>query len=530
MAGGMFVVGSMALSSQVVEPVDAAAIAQIRDQGLNHSQVGESLFWLADVHGPRLTGSPAMEAAGDWAVETLTGLGLENVRKERFTFGPGWAVKRFDLAMVEPQVMPIIGVPHAWSAGTSGRVSAEVVRPDIRSSADAQAWRGRLDRRIVLLQPEREVRLLDGRVVLRMTDEEITEARAEPPPPPAGAGRAVGGRGGAAGRGTAGRGAATGGPPPEPFDLLAFYRTEGVVALFDRGSNNDTSAGGSGLSWQTQRVDGGTVFAGTGQPTSEAEAALNLPRVTLAVEHYNRLARLVDRDVPVRVELDLAVEFYPEAEPNAFNVIGDRPGTDLADEIVLIGAHLDTWQGSPGATDNSAGVAAMIEVLRILHDARLQPRRTIRIALWGAEEQGLLGSREYARRYLGTPANPGPEQARHSVYFNLDNGAGPVRGIWLEGHRAVAPIFEAWMRPLADLGVEILGPRVVGATDHASLNRAGVPGFQFMQERLEYNSRSHHSNMDFADRVQIEYLRQVATVATVFTWQAATRDGMMPRD
>lgn len=514
--------GLIGLSAQeIVEPVDEAAIAAIRDQGLNHSQVGESLFWLADVHGPRLTGSPAMEAAGDWAVDTLTGLGLRNVRKDRFAFGPGWSVRRFDVAMVEPQVMPIIGVPHGWSAGTDGRVSAEVVRPEIGSAADAEAWRGRLAGRVVLLQPEREVRLLDGRIVLRMTDEEVLEARAEPVPVAAGV------RGGA-GRGGAGRG--SGAPPPEPFDLLAFYRAEGVVALFERGADSDISAGGSGLSWQTQRVDGGTVFVSGGRPQSEADAVAALPRVTLAVEHYNRLVRLVDHDVPVRVDLDLAVEFHPETQPNAFNVIGEWPGTDLADEIVLIGAHLDTTHGSPGATDNSAGVAAMIEVLRILRDAGLEPRRTIRIALWGGEEQGLLGSREYARRYLGTSADPGPEQEGHSVYFNLDNGTGPVRGIWLEGHRAVAPIFEAWMRPLADLGVEILGPRAVGSTDHASLNRAGVPGFQFMQERLEYNSRSHHSNMDFADRVPIENLRQMATVAAVFTWQAATRDDLMPRD
>jgi hypothetical protein len=499
------------------ERVDTAAIRQIRDQGLNRSQVMEHLFWLTDAYGPRLTGSPGFEQAGDWVVTTLQSWGLRNVRKERFAFGTGWTLRKFHATMTAPQVMPIIGMPKAWTPGTQGLVAAEVVRPVITSAGDAAKYRGQLRGRIVLTQPAREVRLLDAeRVVLRMNDKDIEEALTLPPPRAGGAGRG--------GAGRAGRGA-------DAFDVNRFYQDEGVVALFDRGSNSDTSAGGSDLSWQTQRTDGGTIFVGSGGSREPGQAGTGLPQITLAVEHYNRLVRLLDHQVPVRVELDVQTAFVPEdpARPNGFNIIGELPGTDLAGEIVLIGGHFDSWHGATGATDNATGSAAMMEVLRIFRDAGLRPRRTIRIALWGAEENGLIGSRLYAERYLGTREAPGPEHAAHSAYFNIDNGTGRIRGIWLQENRAVSPIFAAWMQPLKDLGVEILGPRSVASTDHVSIDRAGVPGFQFIQERLEYNSRTHHSTMDVYDRVQAEDLKQVATVVAVFAWHAANRAERLPR-
>ena len=311
-----------------------------------------------------------------------------------------------------------------------------------------------------------------------------------------------------------------------------FFASEGVVALFDRGANSDMSAGGSDLSWQTQRTDGGTVFVGGATGSGRGSAPnTGLPQVTLAVEHYNRMVRLLDAKVPVTVELNVDVKFHPETadRPNGFNIIADMPGTDLANEIVLIGGHFDSWHGATGATDNATGCAAMMEVLRILKDAGLKPRRTIRIALWGGEEQGLLGSRAYADQYLGSPDAPKPGQALHSAYFNLDNGTGKVRGIWMQSNPNVAPVFKAWIAPLKDLGVEILGPRSVASTDHTNIDRTGVPGFQFVQERLEYNSRTHHSNMDFYDRVQVEDLKQTATVAAVFAYHTAMRDQKLPR-
>lgn len=515
------------LSAQSSERVDADAIAKIREQGLKQSKVMDHLFHMTDVHGPRLTGSPGIESAGDWVVATLKAWGLENARKERWPFGAGWSLTNFHATMTTPQTMPIIGLPKAWSTGTKGMVTAEVVRPAIANAEEAEKWKGKLRGKIVLTQPAREVRMLEGRIVLRMNDKDLEEALSMPAPRGGGAGAA--GRGGAAGGRAGGAGRAGG---PAPFNVNEFYASEGVVALFDRGSNSDMSAGGSDLSWQTQRTDGGTVFVGGATGSGRANPAGNgLPQVTLAVEHYNRMVRLLDAKVPVTVELNVDVKFHPETaeRPNGFNIIADLPGTDLANEIVLIGGHFDSWHGATGATDNATGSAAMMEVLRIIKDAGLKPRRTIRIALWGGEEQGLLGSRVYAEQYLGSPEAPKPGQALHSAYFNLDNGTGKVRGIWMQSNPKVAPVFQALIAPLKDLGVEILGPRSVGSTDHTNIDRTGVPGFQFVQERLEYNSRTHHSNMDFYDRVQVEDLKQTATVAAVFAYHTAMRDQKLPR-
>jgi carboxypeptidase Q len=523
-----------ALAGQVAERVDTAAIAKIRDEGLNRSQVMEHMFWLTDAYGPRLTGSPSFEQAGDWAVKTLQSWGVQNVRKERFAFGKGWSLVKFHATMTAPQVMPIIGMPKAWTPSTRGVVTADVVRPQIANAADAQKYQGQLRGKIVLTQPARDVRMLDERIVLRMNDKDIEEALAPPAPRGGGAGRAgqpdepAAGRaaGAGAGRGRGRGGAAAG---RETFNLNEFYESEGVVALFDRGANSDMSAGGSDLSWQTQRTDGGTIFVGSGGSRAAGTPVTGLPQVTLAVEHYNRMVRLLDHNVPVTVELNVEAQFRDESTENGFNILGDFPGTDLAREIVLIGAHFDSWHGATGATDNAAGSAAMMEVLRILHATGLRPRRTIRIALWGAEEEGLIGSRMYAERYLGTVKEPKPEHALHSAYFNIDNGTGKIRGIWLQSNEAVRPIFAEWIKPLKDLGVELLGPRSVASTDHSSIDGAGVPGFQFIQERYEYNSRTHHSNMDFYDRVQVGDMKQMATVAAVFAWQAANRNDKLPR-
>ena len=504
-----------AAAAQAPEPVDLAAIQKIRAEALERSEVMETLFWLTDRHGPRLTGSPGFEQAGDWAVKQLQEWGVQNVRKERFPFGQGWSLRRFSAGMTEPQVMPIIGMPKAWTPGTGGPVTAEVVRVTLATTDDAAKLKGTLKGKIVLTQPARAVRMLDDRIVLRMNEKDIEEALSTPPPPA--------GRGQGAGRGQAQPGRLT------ASEITAFYKAEGVIAMFDRGSDNDTSAGGSDLSWRTQRTDGGTVFVGG---ASRTEAAGNtVPQVTLAVEHYNRMVRLLEHGVPVRVALDIETAYHPEdpARPNGFNVIGEIPGTDKAGEIVLIGAHFDSWHGATGATDNATGSAAMMEVLRIIKATGLRPRRTIRIALWGAEENGLIGSRAYVEAHLGTPAAPKPALSAHVAYFNIDNGTGKVRGVWLQGNPAVAPIFGRWIEPLKDLGVEILGPRPVTSTDHVSLDRVGVPAFQFVQERYEYNSRTHHSTMDFYDRVQAEDMKQVAAVVAVFAWHAANRPEPLPR-
>jgi hypothetical protein len=498
--------------------IDQATIAKIRDEGLNRSQTMDHISWLADVYGPRLTGSPTMDQAADWAMKRMREWGLANVHQERFPFGRGWSLVHFSAHMTEPQIQPVIGYPKSWTTGTGGPVTADVVLAPIETREDLDRYRGKLRGRIVLTQPARDVRMLEGRLVLRMSDEEIREARALPP-------ASEGGRGGRGGRGG---GAAS--ERPSSADIAAFYQSEGVVELLDRGSDRDVSAGGRNLSWQTQKVDGGTIFVGSGG-SRENGAPPGLPQITIAVEHYNRMVRILERDVPVKMQLDVRTRFHDETDPRGFNIIGEIPGTDpaLRDQVVMIGAHFDSHHSGTGATDNATGSAAMLEAMRILKTIGVAPRRTIRIALWGAEEQGLVGSRAYVRSHFGEPGALKPEHAKLSAYYNIDNGTGRIRGIWMEENEGVRPIFQQFIEPLRDLGVEILGPRAVGSTDHASFSAIGLPGFQFVQERYEYNSRTHHSNMDTVDRVQRADAEQMAIVVATFAFLTAQRDALLPR-
>src|SRR5262249_31286546 len=302
--------------------------------------------------------------------------------------------------------------------------------------------------------------------------------------------------------------------------LQQFYKDEGVLALFDRGSDADNANMGSNLSVNQQHPDGGTVFPGTVNRTTIAA----VPQVTLAVEHYNRMIRLLEHDVPVKVELDVRVRFHEDTR--GFNVVGEIPGSDLEGELGMLGAHFDSHPFATGATDNATGSTAMLEALRIIKTLGLKPRRTIRVALWGGEEQGLLGSRAYVTAHFADPQSMQlkPEHAKLAAYFNLDNGTGKVRGVWMQSNLAVRPIFEQWIAPLKDLGVTILGPRSVQQTDHVSFDHVGLPGFQFVQYRLEYNARSHHSNMDTYDRAQRDHLVQQATVSAGLSSAGPLRD------
>ena len=511
--------GIAAVLTAEAQSPDRATQAAIRDEGLRRSQAMDHISWLSDVYGPRVTGTPAIEQARVWTMEKLRDWGLSNVHQERFAFGQGWSLERFHAHMVEPQVMPIIGYPKSWSSGTDGTVTAEVTRVDIRTVDDFERYRGRLRGLIVLPQPAREVRMLEGDLVLRMTDAQLAEASRTQAPPVAGAPRA--GRGGAGDHSFNDR-------------LQQFYLEEGVVAVLDRGIDSVMMGAGSGLPYQTQRTDGGTIFVGRGGPRDE-NAGNVVPSVTLAVEHYNRMVRILDKNVAVRVALNIEATFHAETDAadqmNGFNILAEIPGTDLAGEVVVIGAHFDTTHAGTGATDNATGVAAMMEVMRILQTVGARPRRTIRIALWGAEEQGRLGSRDYVRRHFGDPQTMRllPAHETLSGYFNIDNGSGRLRGVWLQENFAVAPVFEEWISQLHDLGVTTLGPRSVSGTDHMSFDAVGLPGFQFIQDRLEYNARTHHSNMDVVDRIQRDDVVQMAVVVAIFAYNTAMRDELLPR-
>lgn len=502
-------------ASAAPEALDYATIGRIKDEGLNRSQVMDHISWLSDVYGPRLTGSPNILRASDWAIRKFTEWGLVNAHREYWAFGRSWSLVRFQAHLIEPAVQPIIGFPASWSPGTNGTVTGDVVRVAIEKEADLAKYHGTLKGKILLSQPAREVPMLEGPIILRMTDKDFAEAATTPIPK---------GRDAAMTARMAGMAFRS--------KLMAFYADEGVVAVLDRGSDSVMAAGGSDLSWQQQHPDGGTIFPGS---VSREASAKGVPSITLAVEHYNRMVRVLDKGLPVKIELQVETTFHDEnaSTPNGFNTVAELPGTDpaLKDEVVLIGAHFDSHPYGTGATDNATGSAAMMEALRIIKAVGAKPRRTIRIGLWAGEEQGLLGSRAYVKEHLGdvTTMALKPEHAKLAAYFNSDNGTGRVRGIWMQGNMAVTPIFERFIEPLKDLGVEHLGPRSVTSTDHLSFDAIGIPAFQVMVDRLEYNSRTHHSNMDTVDRVQREDMVQQATVLAVLAYEASMRDEKLPR-
>jgi carboxypeptidase Q len=493
--------------------VDYGTLSKIRDEGLNRSQALEHVSWLADVYGPRLQGSPAMRQAGEWVEKKLGAWGLVNVHQEKWPFGKGWALVRFSAHMTEPQVLSIIGVPRSWTPGTSGPITAEVVRVDIRSEADLEKYRGKLAGKIVLTQSPRDVRMLEGIVVQRWNEALLKEAMTTPIPAPGPA--------------------ETGGNRQQALNdrIQQFFLDEHVAAAFDRGGDAFLVPGDNQMSWRTQRTDGGTIFPSGNGPRDAANAGKIVPSVTLAVEHYNRMLRILEKGIPVKVELDIKTQFFDETEPNGFNVIADLPGTEPSGEFVLLGAHLDSVGTGTGATDNGSGVAVMMEAMRILKTIGVKPRRTIRIGLWGGEEEGLLGSKAYVQAHLADPKSMAlkPEHGKISAYYNLDNGTGRIHGVWMQGNLAVVPIFEEWIKPLRDLEVTTLTPQSVRGSDYLSFDDVGIPAFQFMQDRLEYNSRTHHSNMDVVDRVQRDDLVQMAVVVATFAYNTAMRDEKLPR-
>ncbi len=502
-------------SAQSGNPLDTATINKIRGEAVVNSQAMEHHWTLSEVIGPRATGTPGYQAGADWVMKKFSEWGLANIHVERFPFGQGWTIERFSAHLLTPNAAPLIGLPRWYSPSTNGMVTADVVRVRATTEAELEKYQGQLRVKIVVLQAPRAVRMLDGRIVLQMNDADWKEAMTLPEPTakPAGGG----------------------GPNAAQQFAQAVQRflvAEGAAVVLDRGSDSDLSAGGSDLSWQTQRVYGGTIFPGNGG-SRDPKVPQQVPSATLAVEHYNRIARLLERGHPVRMEVNIQTKFHPETDPagNAFNIIADIPGTDLANEVVIMGAHFDTYPYATGATDNTTGSAAMIEAVRVIQALGLKPRRTIRVALWAAEEQGLLGSREYVSRHYFDAATkkPKPEHANVQAYFNLDNGTGRILGIWGQNNVEAMKSFDRWGQSLKDIGWKNVSPRSVSQTDHGSFENAGLPGFQFIQERLEYNSRTHHSNMDAFDHVQKDDVIQQGAVAAVFAWYAANTPEKLPR-
>ena len=517
------------------ETLDLTAYQKIRDEGLNHSHVMDFATALMDGIGPRLTGSPNAKKANEWTRDTLTKIGCENAHLEDWgEFGLGWQQLNTWARMVTPDTAILILQATPWSPSTSGPVTGDVVYVKIDSEKDLDTYKGKLAGKVVLFGAMREVPPVDKALFERYTEKELEEL-AEFPVTAGGAGL----------------------PPAMQarlqermarlrlIDKIAqFFADEKVAAVIEP-SRDGKNGGGSG----------GTFFddngATLGRTPYLADKQVKVPVAVAAIESYGRLYRLTEAHVPVTVQIDVETKFTGDHE-HGFDTVAEIPGTDptLKDQVVMVGGHLDSWIAGTGATDNGAGSVVAMEVMRILKSLDVKPRRTIRIALWTGEEQGLFGSRGYAKIHFGSaalstapdqaqlpdfmrrttgPLELKPEQKVISGYFNIDNGSGKIRGIYTQGNYAIAPIFEQWMAPLKDLGVTTVTNRNTGGTDHLSFDAVGIPGFQFIQDDLDYESRTHHSNEDTVERLQPADLKQIATVEAIFVYNAAMRDKMLPR-
>jgi hypothetical protein len=497
--------------------MDWAVMTQIRQEGFHNSKVMETESQLTDWIGPRLTGSPNLKKANEWTRDQLTQWGLANSHLESWgPFGRGWSNDYTEVRMVTPTSSPLIAYPKAWTPGTNGILRAPAVKARLSTKEDLEKYKGQLAGKIVLLGEMREVKPESEAAMKRYDEKKLDEI----------------------------------GQYQIPSEKPRFNREEVAKRIEFQKTLNQylVDEHVAAVIDPSRAGDGGTVFVQSGG-AYKPDDPTGVPSLVMAIEHYGRISRLLDRNVPVELEIDVRNQFY-DTDPNAYNTIAEIPGTDKKDEVVMLGAHMDSWHSGTGATDNAAGVAVTMEAVRILKAIGLKPRRTIRIGLWTGEEQGLLGSKAYAAQHFGTrpePTDPKekalpdylrkeegpltlkPEQSKISAYFNIDNGTGKIRGVYLQENEAVRPIFNAWMQPFTDLGMTTLTMRNTGGTDHLSFDAVGIPGFQFIQDPVEYESRTHHSNMDVYERIQREDMMQAAVIMAAFVYDAAMRGTMLPR-
>jgi hypothetical protein len=503
------------------EPVDLLMVTRIRDEGFHRSRVMETAAELTDVIGPRLTNSPRARRASEWTRDSLEAWGLANARLEPWgPFGRGWSLEHVAVHMVAPEPTPLIALPRAWTPGTDGRVKAEALAVRIESEADFPKYRGTLAGKVLWMAEPRDLKGQD-KLVERFSVQELEELGRYPAP----ASRAA-----------------------ERDEFIKRRKLQRALVRFLVEEKALATV-------EPSPRDGGTVRV-MGGGSRKPDEPTGVTALVMDAAHYNRVARLLARKVAVELELDVRARFHGEDLMSA-NTVAEIPGTDKKGEIVMLGAHLDSWHAGTGATDNAAGSAVVMEVMRILRALDVRPRRTIRVALWTGEEQGLLGSRAYVSRHFGSrrePEDPDrqdlpssmreehgpvavlPDHARLSVYFNLDNGTGRIRGVYLQENAAAAPVFKAWLAPFADLGVTTTGMRNTFGSDHLPFDAVGLPGFQFIQDDVEYRATpdaeffgTHHTNMDVHDRLQREDLMQAAVVMASCVYHAAMRDERFPR-
>lgn len=498
---------------------DLQMINRIKHEAFQNSKVMDNAFYLTDVYGPRLTGSPNLQSAGEWAVKKMNEWGLKNTALEKWgPFGRGWNCTYFAAHLKEPEYAPLIGFARPWSLGTEGPISGTPVLAVIEKEEDLAKWKGKLKGKIVLIAAARDLTMTTTAPGRRFTDAEL-EAESLAPDPSLRSPFSLP----IPQRPGAGSGSASGAPPNRGAlrrfreKVNQFLLDEGVLATLVPGSIGD---------------GGGTVF-GQGVGSEDPKKALPPTSIALTPEHYNRLVRLTEHKQPVTIELDVRAKITEPAD--SFNVIGEIPahvGTVATNsELVMVGGHLDSWTGGTGATDNAAGCAVALEAVRILSAIGAKMPRTVRLALWTGEEEGLLGSKAYVKEHFADPEvmKLKAGHAKVSAYYNLDNGTGKIRGVYLQGNDMVRPIFESWLGAFKDLGVETVTIRNTSGTDHLSFDAVGIPGFQFIQDPVEYSTRTHHSNMDLYDRLQPGDLMQASAVMATMVYETAVRTEKIPR-
>jgi carboxypeptidase Q len=460
------------------EKVDASVNAKIRDEGLNRSQVLKTFEHFTEAIGPRLTGSTAVKAADDYSVARLKEWGYADAHLDPWNFGRGWELQKSTIELIEPRYTPLIGYPEAWSASTPGEIVGTPVFIGDKTLAQLQAMKDQLKGAIVLSQPLQDSFERIDRKQPTMFDEPVPIGQ---PRPPAGS---------------------------APFITPAAVNK----AIFETGA---------AAILRPNRGEHGTLFV-LGRDNGDAA----MPSMILSAEHYNMLVRMLQLGLKPKVRVNIQAKFQTD-DKNGYNIIADLPGTDKKQEIVMIGAHLDSWHAGTGAADNADGAAVALEAMRILKAIGVQPRRTIRLGVWNGEEEGLLGSQAYVTKYLAGDANKA-NRDNFDVYLNQDPGTGPIYGWYLENNSAVKPIFDAWLEPFKNLGARrnILQP--IGSTDHVSFNRVGVTGFNAVQDYDLYDTRIHHTNMDTFERVREQDLKECAIVLASFAYHAAMRDEKIP--
>lgn len=503
----------LCLSSFAQEPVNSAVIQKIRTEGLEKSKASEIAYKITDVAGPRLSNSPGLKRAQDWAVKYFNEIGLKNVHLEAWgDFGKGWQVDKYYAATTAPFYRPIIASPKAWTPGTNGPIKSEVILIKADTVTDLAKYKGKLKGKIIMIesvtiQPLKNSYKADA---VRYTDEDLAKMAAAELPAP-GAGRPGGGnRPGAANNQMAMMMKMR--ETRAAINTMLLEEQVGLILTYARGSH-------------------GTFFTSNGA-SYKLDAPAVSPELEVSSEDYLHILRLLRGGEKVELEAEVKTSFY-DKDPKGYNVIAEIPGTDpkLKSEIVMLGGHYDSWHAGTGATDNAAGSTVMIEAMRILKAIDFKPKRTIRIALWSSEEQGLFGSRGYVKEHFADPADmkPKPEHEKLSAYYNLDNGTGTIRGIYLQGNVAAKDIFQAYLNPFEDLGAKTVTVGNTGGTDHQAYDAVGLPGFQFIQDPMDYNTRTHHSNQDTFDRLVEDDLKKSATIVASFVYHTSERAAKIPR-